>query len=205
MAASPPDNCYGYNFDSIVPHADTALLRCRSAESGYRNVYCHRYRDQKRSDVPRYEGCVKFDGVKFRLKGSRSPHPHVCALHVLCWYRDRFGARWREVLLGRHLRPPAIEATYCEESGGWVVSVWEFGKVVGVRGVRLRGKRRAKYDRPDNVRVRGHQWKRLGRLLVFPTEADALHFADVWLARRWGLVAPFVAWRIADEGKALAA
>lgn len=199
---SSADSRYGYNFNSIVPHPDVAPLRCRSAESGYRNVYLHRYRDQMRdAGAPRFVAKVKMNGVLQRIKGSAGPCAHVVALHVVCWYRDRFGERWREAIRGRHLCPKKhrprsdeelspVRAVESKALGGWRADVYEFGAPVAVAGRRKAGHRADPVDAPGNCLV-----GKGPRLLVFPDKAGAEWAARRWVYERYGLFAPLCVWR----------
>lgn len=188
---SSAETPYGYNFDSIVPHPDVALLRCENTESRYRNVYLHRYRDQVRdSGAPRFVAKVKVNGILQRIKGSAGPCAHVVALHVVCWYRERYGERWREALKGRHLRPSAVRAVESKALGGWRADVYEFGRPVAVAGRRKPGHRADPIDTPDNCLVGSGP-----RLLAFPDKAGAEWAAQRWIDKRFGLFAPACVWK----------
>lgn len=197
---SSAESPHGYNFQSIVPHPDTRLLRCDSAASGYRNVYLHRYCDQWRdTGEPRFVAKVKVGGRLMRIRGSAGPCAHVVALYVLCWYRDRYGARWRDAIQGRHLRPAAVLAVRSRRLRGWRCRVWEWGAPVEVTGYRMAGRLGDRYDTANNVRVCARHWSRPGRALVFRTRAEAERFAlRVWSAQRWGLFSESALWRVPD-------
>jgi hypothetical protein len=178
-----------YDVRSIVPHPDVAVLRCRTARSGYRNVYRHHGRED------RWVARVKANGCLVRTRGSACPLPHQAALHVVQWYQERYGAEWKEAVARRGLRPGLADVSsiwHSERHGGWLARVWECGRPVELTGRRKRRLARAAFDtagnagNAGNVNLRGRDWRTPGRLLVFATEAQAKAAVAVWVRLRWG-------------------
>jgi hypothetical protein len=101
-------------------------LRCITAASGFRNVY-----ESGRFFVAK----VKYGGRLRTLRGSRSLHAHQAAAHVVRWYKDNFGNRWRAALANRKRRYWRVSRS--RKYGGWIVTVWGNGKAVTVDGGRL--------------------------------------------------------------------
>ena len=118
--------------------------------------------------------------------------PHQAALHVVAWYRQRFGERWRELIAPSarnrgKLAPWSV--WYSESRGGWCARVWEFGAPVEVTGRRKAGHAASPFDAADACRL-GR-----GRLLVFADRPAAERAVRRWIYTRWGVLAPVVVYR----------
>lgn len=108
---------------SLVPSPEVDCLRCHTAASGFRNVYVSgRY----------YVAKVKEGGVLRTIPGSRSAQAHQCALHVVAWYKARFGRGWEWAI--RRRKAPYWNATYDPELNGFVLSCWLSGSETVVTG-----------------------------------------------------------------------
>ena len=159
----------------LIPDADVRALRCDRSASGYVNVYPHEVDSR---GVLVYVARVKRDGRLVNLRGSRSPLPHVCARHVVAWYKARYGDRWREVFARRKSRTrpadPPWRVYYSRADGGYTLSVWVDGEPETA----------VRWDR------RRRRWT--ARPLVFGTEAEAAAFAPHYVRYRYPLFAAAV-------------
>lgn len=153
-----------------------APLRCRSAESGYRNVYRH-----KRGWVAK----VKRGGRLMMLRGSASPNPREAARHVAAWYAREYGPQWAELFRRRQRRDGrAVVVSHSKLFGGFFAVAW-------VCGVRTPVEHLARLPR----RFGRDRWTPTGRLAVFPTAGEARANVRRYLARVWGVFAECVLWR----------
>lgn len=100
---------------SLVPSAEVAVLRCRSAVSGYRNVY---------ESGRHYVAKVKIRGILRIIPGSRHSQPHVVARHVVNWYKKRFGANWLAAISRRKRRYWVVRKV----GGKFALTVWLSGQ-----------------------------------------------------------------------------
>lgn len=174
---------------SIVPDPDVQFLRSGAAESGFLNVYrC----TSARGD--RWCAKVKTAGRLMRIGGSAAPLAHQAALHVVRWYRARYGARWREAVSRRKTRLQPYRVWHDAAAGGYRAHVWEFGEIVPVTGRRRPG-RSARHDSLANCELRGPRWRDPGRPLVFASRAAAQAAVEAWAVLWWGSYPHLAMWR----------
>jgi hypothetical protein len=107
--------------ESILPSPLIDPLRCRTARSGFRNVYqC----GTNEYGVPVWKGRVKLGQRLRHLRGSASTLPHVAALAVARWYAATFGPRWPELVRTNQRRENPWRVWYSPARGGWLARVW---------------------------------------------------------------------------------
>lgn len=174
--------------NSILPDPDIDLLRSSAAESGFRNVYrCTSARDD------RWCAKIKYGSRLRRIPGSAGPLAHQAALHVLHWYRERYGARWAEAVRRRKARLKPYDLRHTAR--GWAVDVWEFGRPVPLCGRRKPGRTGQKHDSLTNCDLQGPRWAEPGRPLAFATRERAAAAVAVWAQLWWGDHARLALWR----------
>ena len=137
---------------------------------------------------------MKYGRRLYRIRGSACEYPQQAALHVVAWYRERFGDQWKEAASRRALRPRAVRV-WQDSTGGWRACVWEFGRRMEVSGVRKAGHAHAVVDEAGNCHLRQRDWRTFGRALVFGSRAEAEAAVEVWLKTRWGALAGAAVWR----------
>jgi hypothetical protein len=150
-------------------------LRCRTAESGFRNVYRHRIDP---AGNPVWVARVKLGGCLYNIPGSRSTQPHVTARFVARWYAETFGDNWRAVLATRKINPFQIRES--KRFGGFIAAVWVIG------------------NREEVVvmqRLKRNRWRPTEKIAVFETREDARRGIRRYLLLRYGLFASVVAWK----------
>ena len=114
---------------SILPESGIELLRCHRAASGYRSVY--------RSGAG-FVAKVREGGVLLTILGSQSDSAHQAARHVIEWYRDRFGGRWKTAIGSRMRRYWRVRRS--ARFDGWILTVWVDGFAEIVRRRDSRGR-----------------------------------------------------------------